>query len=207
EVDGVADGAVVDEGDLEGVADPAAQDRAGRGAAEGPQLLPYAGGHFGDRLRDGEGPPVQPGAGRRGDGRELGVAGGEAGGGFGHRVEGLRGGAAVASVPGTAVAGVPGTAVGGSGAGCAAVVVRGAPVGPLTGDADREDHAHLAVADDGAPAGEVAADDPGVQGVPSAGEQPIGARAGLQHQVVGVGAGVVQPDHQAVPGGHVDRGG
>ena len=80
EVDGVTDGAVVDEGHLEHVPDLAAQGRSYRPAVEGPAFLPHPGRHLKGKFRDAHLHAVDGFLrGRRGDGIHHGVQRGRVG--------------------------------------------------------------------------------------------------------------------------------
>ena len=175
EVDGVAQRALVDEPDDEGVPHPAVQGRPGGGAVVGPHLLGDSRSDLHVLLGDGERVSVDA----------TGLHGRQ------HRVgdHGVTGGLA----PRHLVTGVGVLRVG--------LRWRGR-VGCGDRRSDRLDghhHSHLPVSDHRAPAVEVAPDHPHVDHRRLPRREPPGVVTGLEHQVVHVGrVGVVDRDHQPI---------
>ena len=190
EVDGVADGAVVDERHLEDVTDSAVQRWPWGRAVEGPELLPDPDRDLALDLGDLHGHAVEAFGRERGD---RGVACREPGAWTGLEVK----------VPGCArtIAPARGRTCMRHGAHSG---FAGCGVATPTDRVDREDHPHLAMPHDGAPALEAAADDPDVQTHGPAARDPARALTGLQRQVVHVWVLVGHNQDQAIAGGHVN---
>ena len=75
------------------------------------------------------------------------------------------------------------------------------------GDVDREHHAHLLVADDRAPAREIAADHSDLDACGLSGREPAAVGTGVEDEVVDVlVVGVGQHDHESVAGRNRDGG-
>ena len=137
EVDGVTDAAVVDERDDERVADLAAQDGSGGGAAERPSGLADTGGDLGLDLGHHQAHPVLAGG---GGGRQSRVVDRRVRPGLGHQIDLIRGHGRVDRCAVVAI--VPGRHL---------VRGRECGIGPADG-LDAEHHPHLTVTGDRAPA-------------------------------------------------------
>ena len=181
EVDRVPHRGVVDDGDVEGVAEMAAQGRTGSGPVVGPAALPNAWRDLEFRLGDGQRDPVRC---RLGGGSEAGVGGAEVRSRRAVEIDRCGDGRC------------------GDGRSRAGRVRARRPAD----DANREAHAHLAMADDRAPAVERPGQHAGVERLGGARAQASCLGAIGQHEVVaGLRIGIGHLDDEPIAGGHIDR--